>query len=123
MDKARFSSMSTRLLARYGGDVVLSRAMPGAPPAEPWMPPNSPVIVTETVKFVSTAVDTSLVAANMVLADDLVGMMQPPIGPLGEPMPGDMVRIDSTLYTLLSVAPVDSEPGSVIHFAIHGRTA
>ena len=123
MDKSRFTALNARLLARYGGEVVLSRQMEGEPPANEWDPPNPPVIVSETVKFISTASNTDLVAAGMITDNDLTGMMMPPIGPLGEPEPGDTIDDGVTVYTVMSAAPVDSDPGSVIHYAITATTA
>ncbi|MGB7411969.1 MAG: hypothetical protein WA910_12555 [Sphingopyxis granuli] len=116
-----FHDLNARLLARYGGTVVLSRNFPGEPPVNEWDPPNPPVTVSETLGFIVTKAAVDLLAADMVLSSDLVGIMATPAGQLGKPKITDTVTAGGKEYTVLDVQPVDADPAGVIHYAIQAR--
>ncbi|MCL6251116.1 hypothetical protein M3P36_08685 [Altererythrobacter sp. KTW20L] len=117
-----FTAVNARLLAKYGGDVVLSRFMPGAPPVNEWDPPNPPVEISETLRFIATAAETELVAASMVQVDDLLGVLAAPVTEeLNPPLPADTISVGSESYTILSASAVHSRPGGALHFAVQAR--
>lgn len=117
-----FGAVNARLLARYGGDVVLSRLVPGEPPVNEWDPPNPPVTISETLRFIATAAETELVAASMVQADDLLGVLAvPETAELNPPLPADELTVGGESYTILSASPVHSRPGEAVHHQIQAR--
>lgn len=117
-----FNAANDRLLAKYGGDVVLSRFVPGPPPENEWDPPSEPIEVSETLRFIATGAATELVAAAMMQADDLVGVLAvPETAELNPPLPADTVTVDGEVLTILTVAPVHSRPGEAIHYQIQAR--
>lgn len=122
MDFSRFTSMNTRLLARYGGNVTLSRWTPGEPDPDPRAPPPEPVLTSETLLFIATDAASELLAAGKIQAGDLVGVMAvPATAALNPPKLMDLIAAGGVTYTILGVSPVHSDPGDVIHYAIQGR--
>ena len=117
-----FIAVNARLLAKYGSDIVLSRTVPGAPPVNEWDPPNPPVTISETLRFVATGAKTELVAAAMMQADDLVGVLAvPETAELNPPEPTDLLTVDGEPYTIMTAAPVHSRAGEAIHYAVQAR--
>ena len=92
-----FTALNARLLAKYGGDVVISRVTEGPEPENPWDPPSEPVTISETLRFIATGADTELVAATVMLADDLVGVLAVP-ETLDEP------KVLDTLFAIFNQA-------------------
>ncbi|CAM5476231.1 hypothetical protein FALB51S_03345 [Frigidibacter albus] len=120
MSFTRFDRLSSRLLARFGGDVTLSRSVPGVPnPAAPWLP-VTPTITTEIVRFIAQAAAVEWVNAGLIQAGDLTGVMAAPLV-ITDPQPGDTITAAGRTYTIMRAEPVDSDPGGVIHFAVQGR--
>jgi len=112
--------MNARLLARYGGNVTLSRITPGVPdPEAPWNPVE-PTITTESIRFIATEAGAEWVSQGVILAGDLVGVMAVPVT-LNPTVPGDTITAGGGTYTILRAEPVHSDPGGVIHFAVQGR--
>lgn len=119
----RFHALNDRLLTRYGGNVTLSRVVPGTPSPNPKDPPPEPVLVSEVLRFIATAADTELLAAGKIQAGDLTGIMAVPATPaLNPPKLLDVIEAGGSFYTLLAVSPVHSDPGGVIHYAIQARS-
>ena len=117
-----FGGLNARLLAKYGGDVVLSRLTEGPPPENPWDPPSPPVLISETLRLIATAAEAELVAASMVHADDLLGVLAvPETAELNPPLPADTITVGGESYTILSASPVHSRPGEAIHFTVQAR--
>lgn len=116
----RFQNVNDRLMSRYGGTVKLSRYTPGVPdPNAPWIP-VAPIETSEDLAFIATAAGAEWVSQGVVLVGDLVGMLAVPVT-LNPPLPGDTITAGGKGYILLRAEPVDSDPGSAVHYAIQGR--
>jgi hypothetical protein len=114
-----FHQFSARILDTHGSDVVLSRTVTGTyDPATGTIPTTT---VTETLKFIATAADSDLLAANLIHASDLTGMLQPPGEVLGAPHSTDTISAGGLTYTVLDVRPVQRIVGDVVHYVVHAR--
>ena len=114
-----FHRLSDRILEQHGGDVVLSRKVVGTyDPATGTIPTTT---VTETLKFIATTASNDLIAANLIHASDLTGMLQPPGEVLGAPQSTDTISAGGLTYTVLDVRPVQRVAGDVVHYVVHAR--
>ena len=114
-----FRDFSDRILERHGGDVVLTRSVVGG--YDPSTGTASVTTTTETLKFISTAAETDLLAATLIRADDLVGVLQPPGEALGRPIPTDTITAGGLIYTVLSVKAVQRVAGDAVHYVVQAR--
>lgn len=115
----RTKSAADRILARYGGQAVLSRTTTtGGGPADP----TGGTVTTEThnVQFIEVAAKAEFLSAGLILSTDLTGIMQPSEGITAKP--GDVLTLNGKSHFILNAAPVRPAPGGpVIHISIHAR--
>lgn len=115
-----FHRFSSRILEQHGGDVVLSRTVAGGyDPATGTVTEST--TTTETLKFLATAAETDLIAATLIRADDLHGVLQPPGDALDRPQPNDTITAGGLTYTVLVVRSVQREVGDVVHYVVQAR--
>lgn len=113
----RHLASSTRLLARYGGTVTLSRTVTTG--GSPSTGGGTTTTTNYSVQFLKTEAEERFVAAGLIRETDLTGIMGP--HPDVIPQPGDKIAVGGKSYNLLLAAPVRADPtGPVIHFALHG---
>ncbi len=114
-----FHAFSARILDKHGSDVVLSRTVVGG--YDPATGTTTSTTLSETLKFIATAAETDLIAASLIHADDLVGVLQPPGEALDRPQPNDTIAAGGLTYTILSVRPVQRVIGDAVHFVVQAR--